>query len=276
MTTLSMAAILEKNRLCSDGAWAVLAKILLPSGITLRVCRNTADIAWPLRTPQAAAVTSESAGAMAGIPMTDHGYATGDTIQVSGTTNYNGTWTVHASSTANKIVISTPYVAETITGAAKVAWLWVAFPFDLDDLSEQSKNEVPRVVMKVGNASRAIMYYLEQGAGGVGAQVTLHVVNTNHLDETTAAVTVDMECNDCTADDQWAYFTLGAPSPFAVRFPRNRILKDFCRWRFKSTECGYAGGITTCDKSLANCRARANSARFGGFPGVGYGGVYVK
>jgi phage-related protein len=82
-------------------------------------------------------------------------------------------------------------------------------------------------------------------------------------------------CTGTTADEKWVSFTLGAPSPFRVRFPRNRILKDYCRWRFKSTECGYSGGETTCDKTLAQCRLRSNSARFGGFPGVGHGGIYA-
>lgn len=39
-----------------------------------------------------------------------------------------------------------------------------------------------------------------------------------------------------------------------------------CRFRFKSSRCGYVGVAATCDRSLTNCTALANQQRFGGFP----------
>jgi phage-related protein len=276
MLTLSSAAIMEKNSLSSDGVWAVLAKIILPDGVTtLRLCRNTEDVGWPVVATSVAAVANKGGG-LVGIPRNSHGYVSGDTISITGTDNYDGKYTVDASTTANEIVITATYVAETLTASSRVAYNWIAFPFDLDDISDKSKNEVPRIVLKVGNASRAIMYYMEIAGGGEGSTVEINVIHTKHLDLTTPEYRVTMQCMQSSADDKWAYFTLGMPSPFSVRFPRNRILKDFCRWRFKGTECGYSGAATECNKGLAACRALSNSARFGGFPGVGFGGVYVK
>ena len=46
MLNLSSAAILEKNKLSSDGAWIILAEINVAPGLTLRLCRNTSDIVW--------------------------------------------------------------------------------------------------------------------------------------------------------------------------------------------------------------------------------------
>ena len=38
-----------------------------------------------------------------------------------------------------------------------------------------------------------------------------------------------------------------------------------CRFRFKSTACGYSGGFSKCDGSYVQCTARSNTANFGGF-----------
>lgn len=46
MLTLSNVAILEKNKLASDGAWIILAEINVAPGLILRLCRNTEDIIW--------------------------------------------------------------------------------------------------------------------------------------------------------------------------------------------------------------------------------------
>ena len=46
MLDLSSAAIIEKNKLSSDGAWIILAEIYVAPGVILRLCRNTDDIEW--------------------------------------------------------------------------------------------------------------------------------------------------------------------------------------------------------------------------------------
>ncbi len=46
MLTLSQAAILEKNKLESDGAWITLLEINIRPGLIIRLCRNTDDIVW--------------------------------------------------------------------------------------------------------------------------------------------------------------------------------------------------------------------------------------
>ena len=60
----------------------------------------------------AAAAVDKGAGKV-GIPDTAHGFATGQSILIAGTTNYNGTFTVDATSSANEIVITATFVAET-------------------------------------------------------------------------------------------------------------------------------------------------------------------
>jgi lambda family phage minor tail protein L len=149
------------------------------------------------------------------------------------------------------------------------------FPFELDEIGDSSKNEVPSVGIRIGNVTRAIQAFLEQYNGLTGAEVRILVVHSAHLDVATPEVSLTYQVVGCSADNQWVSLSLGASSPFMRRFPQARLLLNHCRWKFKSTECGYAGAETTCSKSLGRCQQLANSPRFGGFPGVGRGGAYA-
>jgi hypothetical protein len=66
------------------------------------------------------AAASDEGGGLVGIPCTGHGYTSGDTIYLSGTTNYNGEYTVNAATSENEIVIEATYVAETFAGTELV------------------------------------------------------------------------------------------------------------------------------------------------------------
>ena len=54
-------------------------------------------------------------GGVVGIPSTGHGFASGEVVVFSGTTNYDDTYTVLASTTANQINITETFTAETFT-----------------------------------------------------------------------------------------------------------------------------------------------------------------
>jgi lambda family phage minor tail protein L len=70
-----------------------------------------------------------------------------------------------------------------------------------------------------------------------------------------------------------------------VQLPRRQCIQNVCTWRYRSAECGYAGGavadkndVPTSDINLDDCGKRLNSCRirfgtgeltFGGFPSVG-------
>jgi hypothetical protein len=76
------------------------------------------------------AVQNEGTG-LVGIQCAAHGYSAGDTIYIDGTTNYDGEYTVHASSSADEIVITHAYTAETIPAAATVGEAPYAWEFKL-------------------------------------------------------------------------------------------------------------------------------------------------
>ena len=62
-----------------------------------------------------------------GIPITGHGFSTGQKIILSGTTNYDGTYLVDSTSTTNEVVIIDTYNAESFAGTEDVLMNWSFF-----------------------------------------------------------------------------------------------------------------------------------------------------
>lgn len=71
-----------------------------------------------------------------------------------------------------------------------------------------------------------------------------------------------------------------------VMLPKRTLIQNVCTWKYRGTECGYAGtsyfdandlsvgtvGADVCGKRLTSCKARFGSAAelpYGGFPAVG-------
>jgi len=207
--SLSSAAIVEKNKLTSSGAWIILLKVVFPDLTTIRLARNTEDVVWP---------------------------------STGGNT-------------------------------------YTAFPFEIDDAQEEGSGAHSILNIRVGNVTRTIQTYMEQtgNAGGVGSDVDLYVVHSDHLDLTTAEIHETFVVTSSFADSKWAVFELSARNQVNVIFPQYRFMKNFCRWSFRDYGCGYSGATsyTTCNKTLSDCRLRGNVRYFGGFPGIPEGRTYV-
>ena len=166
-----------------------------------------------------------------------------------------------------------------------VTWaghIWQALPFEIDEIGENSKGEVPRVDVRICNVSRIFEYYLQEydtftkTYGYTPITVKIMVINTGNLANTTPEVCYEFDLNQPKTNSQWATFTLGASNPYRKRFPEYRILKNQCQYKsFKGIECGYAGAETVCDRTLSRCKALNNSGRYGGFPGAGDGALRV-
>ena len=86
------------------------------------------------------------------MPATDHGFTTGQKIEVSGTVNYDGIYTVDSSTTVNEIVIEHAYTAETLTSTARAQYHWDAkghfegTEVDLDNAAVVDKGGAPNKV----------------------------------------------------------------------------------------------------------------------------------
>lgn len=158
---------------------------------------------------------------------------------------------------------------------------WIAFYFDISELSENNTGEVPQWVITLDNRSRVVEAYLtmydlylkEHGILGNEVKATLYVVNSKDLDNTVPIKTATFELNEPSANSETATFVMSVSNPFTQSVPKRRFIQNFCYWKFKSPECGYTGAAETCDKTLKQCRAYGNNKRFGGFPGVGGSGI---
>lgn len=74
-----------------------------------------------------AAAAVDKSGGKVGIPITAHGFSTGQKIIISGSTNYNDTYLVDTDSTTDEVVIVETYVAETFVGTEVVTMSWGFF-----------------------------------------------------------------------------------------------------------------------------------------------------
>ena len=163
--------------------------------------------------------------------------------------------------------------------------IWQAFPFEVDEIGETSKGEVPRIDIRVSNVNRMFEYYLQaydvftKLYGYYPITVKIMVINSGNLSETVPEVSYEFDLQQPKTNAQWATFTLGASNPYRKRFPEYRILKNQCQYKqFGGIECGYqipAGTFPTCDRTLHTCKEYSNSKRFGGFPGAGDGSIRV-
>lgn len=87
---------------------------LIPTGITLT--GGTVYVTTKRRRVLASAVVDKGSGKV-GLPVSSHPYSTGDIVRLMGTKNYDAAeLTVDATSTANEVVVTATYVAETFVG----------------------------------------------------------------------------------------------------------------------------------------------------------------
>jgi phage-related protein len=165
---------------------------------------------------------------------------------------------------------------------------FTAFPVQIELPKETNSGEIPSISLQVSNVTRVLQGHLETLNGGLGATVELIIVNTAHLTENYAELTMEFEVLQATCTAQWVTLKCGASNPLRRRFPADKYFAGHCNWQFNSAavvasgsnvgaECAYAGPYTgdlaTCKRTLADCEAHSNAPRFGGFPGLESGGL---
>jgi len=144
-----------------------------------------------------------------------------------------------------------------------------AFPITHRVVSENATGRIDRLLVSVGNADRAIQYYLEQYDGLRGYKVCVLLVFADNLDDPDGYIEDVFYIDSVVATEEVIEFTLTSRLDILqVTLPRRRFLARLCQWKFKSAECGYTGSETECNKTFARCKELGNEHRFGGFPGV--------
>lgn len=121
--------------------------------------------------------------------------------------------------------------------------------------------------ISVSNVDRLITGSIEAGEL-IGFPGALYKVHSDHLGNPINAIVWRGRILGPDGDDGNLTLSVGPYDPLGSQVPGSRYSRTRCRFKYKSPECAAVSVLTTCDKSLANCIARANKARFGGFPGL--------
>lgn len=167
---------------------------------------------------------------------------------------------------------------------------YLRFPLKFSEMSVSTDGTIDKASLSIGNVSREIMYYVEQYDGLRNRKVWVKTVFEKFLAETytinadgtvTTSVNGDADpsayiediftIDSYAADENVVNFQLDPAVDFEVKIPRRRFTVS-CYFKYRGDACGYTGpeptGETGCAKTLAACKARNNSTRFGGFMGI--------
>ena len=181
--------------------------------------------------------------------------------------------------------INIPSVDETIrivNNNEDITWNgndWQRFPFELDEVSENSNGETSQFQIKVGNVNNIIGQYIRQYEvhtklnGFQPITVSLYIVNSKDLDNETPVYKTNLILTTSSINAIEVSFTVSARDLYRARTPIHKMYPNSCRFKFKDGFCAYDGVEIVCDKTLGRCRELKNSANFGGFPTIANTGV---
>jgi len=149
------------------------------------------------------------------------------------------------------------------------------FPISHDEIGDNSQNQTPAIKVKISNVSRLIQYYLEI-YDWRGKKVKITLVWLDKLDNTDCKLDFTFFIDSYIANEQVAEFNLlPKVDALGVTLPRRTYSRNYCQWRFKGIECGYAGSETECNKTKQRCKELNNYKRYGGFPSIPVRVLYV-
>jgi len=153
--------------------------------------------------------------------------------------------------------------------------VYTRFPIKHEFVAENNQGQIDQVKITLANVSRLIELYLEQ-YDFRGKKVIIRTVWADQLSDPDAYIDDVFYIDNYTADQSNVEFTLtGKFDVLGVDLPARRYARNYCVWKFKSAECGYAGAELTCDKTQQRCKQLGNYQRFGGFPSVPTRRIYI-
>jgi len=167
------------------------------------------------------------------------------------------------------------YFCEYDTNVTFDSQEYTKFPITHESIGENTKGQIDAVRIMLSNISRLIQAYLEDNDFR-GKKVRILTVWADHLDDADAYTEDIFYIDSYSADQDNVVFTVTSKfDVLGVEIPARKYSRNYCGWKFKSTECGYLQDETECNKTLARCRVLNNETRYGGFPSVPSKPIYV-
>lgn len=145
---------------------------------------------------------------------------------------------------------------------------YIKFPITHEAISENTTGEIDTVNVRVSNVSKEIQGYLELYDLRSKA-IIISTVFANLLDNSLNVLPHTYYVDSVTAGVEEVNFACTSKFDLLkLEIPARKYWRNHCSWKFKGTECAYAGEATSCNKTFTACKALANSLRFGGFPSI--------
>lgn len=168
-------------------------------------------------------------------------------------------------------VVDTIHIVHNDEDITLAGQLYVASAFQIN--IQESENELPTISVSIVDITQTIMRYLEEYKGANGSHITMYVfpATSTVIERAEVDYTFDVISASADTENYTATWQLGAENPLTLPVPARKQMRDRCQWRYKSGDCGYTGGIATCDLSLDGpngCTAHNNVEHFGGYPGI--------
>ena len=152
---------------------------------------------------------------------------------------------------------------------------YTRFPISHEAVGENTSSEVDTVSVRIANVSKEIQAKLEIHDLR-GKQVKIIMVFANLLSEALNCIEHSFYIDSYMATKDIVEFTCASKFDLMkLELPARKFWRNHCTWKFKSTECAYAGAQTSCNKSFQKCKELANQVRFGGFPSIPSRQIYV-
>jgi len=152
---------------------------------------------------------------------------------------------------------------------------YTKFPITHENISEDNQGSIPTVKVRLSNVSREIQTYLES-YDFRNKKVSIKLVWANQLNDTDAYDEDIFYIDSYIADQNDVEFILTSKfDVLDIELPLRRYSRNYCGWKFKSTECGYSGAETSCNKTKTRCKELNNYSRFGAFPSIPTKKIFV-
>lgn len=187
---------------------------------------------------------------------------------------------------------------------ADVVWqgnTYNRLPVEASGFERSSKGTMARPSLRVANVSGLVGALVRELDDLVGAKVIRRRTFVKYLDavnfpngfnsaaDPNVSFPDEVWNIDRKASENGVFVEFELASAFdvqGIRLPRRQCIQNVCIWKYRSAECGYAGGavansgdILTTDLSLDQCGKRLVSCKlrfglyaelpYGGFPGTG-------
>ncbi|MEO6147180.1 MAG: phage minor tail protein L [Sulfuriferula sp.] len=187
---------------------------------------------------------------------------------------------------------------------SSVVWqgvTYTAMPMQFEGWEVTGKGQLPRPKARISNATGLIATYAKSFNDLVGAKLTRKRTFAKYLDAINlpGGVNATADPNVHFPDDVYFVDRKSVENKTLVEFelaaafdvqgivlPRRQFIQNVCAWKYRSAECGFAGGavalsndtptttlsLDSCGKRLASCKLRFGTYSqlpFGGFPATG-------